>query len=469
MKFAKNYTQEAPYISENKIYLMNGFTSGLFSDIWNILEHHLNFSTLLFKDEKHIWGNAIELPNGTIITTGIADDLSKKKVDVVIAPISMTPLRRQFFAYLPPIQDEMIGIVIPNSAVVESFDFQLFFKPLHIYLWISIIVTIIIVSIIMSLATRNGNIYLWSSFKIMFGGTPKEYVSDRGSKRIVVLTALITSVIIWTSYNASFTSELASVVEIYPFVDLESLAMSDWRYSSKYYKIKSFNIDFTSCFRLYTQSSKSGVLGSLFQDPKSPKYHELYKNNMNEDSFVKLNKGLDAVVHNPKSAMMYWIELMKASSQYQDCRIKLIPWKQPLGSMSVGLQKLSPYEPFMKQVIMDIYAKGILKKLQQKYSLTPPQCETKDIKPISLEKIVVCFVWIVFGIMASMITLVLECFVGKCKERPKPLAKEMKKAVKENFKGFVEELTQLEYISIDELVTILRNIKENTTIKKRHS
>ena len=229
MKFAENYTQEAPYFSQNKTYLMNGFTSGLISDVWNILEHHLNFSTLLFKDKKHVWGNAIELANGTIITTGIADDLFKKKVDVVIAPISMTPLRRQFFTYLPPIQDEMIGIVIPNSAVVESFDFQLFFKPLHIYLWISIIVTIIIVSVIMSMATRNGNIYLWSSFKIMFGGTPNEYVSDRGSKRVVVLTALITSVIIWTSYNASFTSELASVVEVYPFVDLESLALSDWR------------------------------------------------------------------------------------------------------------------------------------------------------------------------------------------------------------------------------------------------
>ena len=232
MKFAMNYTQEAPYFSENKTYLMNGFTSGLISDVWNILEHHLNFSTLLFKDKKHVWGNAIELANGTIITTGITDDLSKKKVDVVIAPISMTPLRRQFFSYLPPIQDEMIGIVIPNSAVVESYDFYLFFKPLHIYLWISIAITILIVSIIMSLTTMNGKIYLWSTFKTMFGGTPSsEENYDKASKRIVALTALITSVIIWTSYNASFTSELASVVEIYPFVDLESLAMSDWRYS----------------------------------------------------------------------------------------------------------------------------------------------------------------------------------------------------------------------------------------------
>ena len=190
---------------------------------------------------------------------------------------------------------------------------------------------------------------------------------------------------------------------------------------------------------------------------------------MDENSFVKLGEGLDTVVHDPNSAMMYWVELLKASSQYQDCRIKFIPWNQPLGSMSVGLQMLSPYEPFMKQVVMDIYANGILKKLQQKHSVTPPQCETKDIKPISLEKIVVCFVWIAFGTIVAIITMVLECFVGKCKERPKPLVKELKKAVKENFKGLVEELTQLEYVSIDELVAILQDIKENTTIKKRHS
>ena len=229
IEYDKRYLQEATYFPQNGTYQINGFTFGLISDLWDILGNHLNFSSVLFKDKEKFWGNAIKLENGTIITTGITDDLFRKKVEVAVAPITLTSLRMQFITYLPPVNVDMIGIAIPNSAISESFDFPLFFKPLSIYLWIVIAITIVLISIFKSMADRNRNLYVWSSFMTMFGGAPNEDNLEKGSMKIVVFVSLITGVVIWNSYNASFTSELASIKEKYPFEDLESLAMSNWR------------------------------------------------------------------------------------------------------------------------------------------------------------------------------------------------------------------------------------------------
>ena len=72
------------------------------------------------------------------------------------------------------------------------------------------------------------------------------------------------------------------------------------------------------------------------------------------------------------------------------------------------IQKSSPYEPFIKQVILDIYAKGILNKIQQKWSIKEPYCEEAEIKPISFQKVVTCFLLTLCGIALSMITLMVE-------------------------------------------------------------
>ena len=39
------YKTHAPYFPQNQTYLVNEFTSGLFLDVWHLLEEHFNFTT----------------------------------------------------------------------------------------------------------------------------------------------------------------------------------------------------------------------------------------------------------------------------------------------------------------------------------------------------------------------------------------------------------------------------------------
>ena len=62
----------------------------------------------------------------------------------------------------------------------------------------------------------------------------------------------------------------------------------------------------------------------------------------------------------------------------------------------------------MKQVIIELYSSGILKQLQQKWSITDRNCEMADNKPISPQKVFVCFIWVLCGMVTALITLVFE-------------------------------------------------------------
>ena len=44
-----SFLTDAPYFPENETYLLNGFTYGVYHDLLNVLQNHLNFSTQVFK------------------------------------------------------------------------------------------------------------------------------------------------------------------------------------------------------------------------------------------------------------------------------------------------------------------------------------------------------------------------------------------------------------------------------------
>ena len=129
---------------------------------------------------------------------------------------------------------------------------------------------------------------------------------------------------------------------------------------------------------------------------------------MDESSFIGLTSGLQKVMTNSKSAYIHSKEFILSTDAYKTCKIEIIPWQHTLGYNTMLIQKYSPYEPFIKQVILDIYAKGILNKIQQKWSIKEPHCEEAEINPISFQKVVTCFVLIFCGIVLSMITLMME-------------------------------------------------------------
>ena len=65
MNADKSYVAEAPFFTNNKTYLVNGFTYGIFDEVLSILESTLNFTCLRFKNQVEAWGDVYPQGNGT--------------------------------------------------------------------------------------------------------------------------------------------------------------------------------------------------------------------------------------------------------------------------------------------------------------------------------------------------------------------------------------------------------------------
>ena len=96
-----SFLTDAPYFPENETYLLNGFTYGVYHDVLNVLQDHLNFSTQLFKRKDGAWGMVYPQDDGTFKTVGFVGDLFLKKADFAIASLIILKDRAQFVDYLP--------------------------------------------------------------------------------------------------------------------------------------------------------------------------------------------------------------------------------------------------------------------------------------------------------------------------------------------------------------------------------
>ena len=96
-----SFLTDAPYFPQNETYLLNGFTYGIYHDVLNVLQDHLNFSTQLFKRKDGAWGMVYPQDDGTFKTVGFVGDLFLKKADFAIASLIILEDRAQFVDYLP--------------------------------------------------------------------------------------------------------------------------------------------------------------------------------------------------------------------------------------------------------------------------------------------------------------------------------------------------------------------------------
>ena len=103
MNANSSYITNAPYFPENETYLLNGYTYGVFHDVLNVLQDHLNFSAQLFKRKDGAWGMVYPQDDGTFKTVGFIGDLFLKKADFAIGNVIIFQTRAQFVDYLPAV------------------------------------------------------------------------------------------------------------------------------------------------------------------------------------------------------------------------------------------------------------------------------------------------------------------------------------------------------------------------------
>ena len=214
---------------------MNGYVKGAFIDVLNIFQDKLNFTSNLYKHEEVSFGN-FHLVNGSVRGTGIVGDVYEKKAVLAVAALTITKSRFEYIDYLFPMWNDRIGLYVRTKDISHKMDINLFVTPFQIYVWIMIGSLAFVIGIIKSSILEEYHpicktvFYLWSSLKAFFGVPPLQNKSSlRDSYRLIVFVSLLFGQIVWVSYNAFLTSELAITEESLPFKDLESLAETDWR------------------------------------------------------------------------------------------------------------------------------------------------------------------------------------------------------------------------------------------------
>ena len=238
MDIVENYEEKLSYFQENKTFLANGFTYGIFNDIMKRLESQHNFTCMLYLQDpdngQKQWGKVVFHKNGSTEASGMLGEVFLGKADIAVTSITIKTSRLQFLDFLPPMAPEVASIVVPTNAVTESLDFWLFASPLHLHLWIAILGTVFALATA-KMVMLDGckcfklNQYLWSTVKAYLGEASNETCNAKSSVQILVLTSLLAGYVIWTSYNAFLTSELMVKEKEYPFVDMESLSSTDWK------------------------------------------------------------------------------------------------------------------------------------------------------------------------------------------------------------------------------------------------
>ena len=112
-----DYKTFATYFPENETYLLNGFTYGLYHDVLEILQEHLNFSAQIFKRRDGQWGMVYPQKDGTFKTVGFIGDLFLKKADFAIGNVIIFQNRAQYVDYLPA-----VGIYQGKFTIVKAIN-----------------------------------------------------------------------------------------------------------------------------------------------------------------------------------------------------------------------------------------------------------------------------------------------------------------------------------------------------------
>ena len=211
--------------------------------------------------------------------------------------------------------------------------------------------------------------------------------------------------------------------------------------------------------RLYTTAAKNGGTGSLFTNPKNDKYHKVYLNNMDEDSFIGSRKGLQKILTTSDSAYIHTDYAIYRSPQYKKCQVEIIPWQRFKAHASIPLVKSSPLEPFMKEFIFSLYGTGLIRNLQRKWLAIEPECLDSELRPLSPQKVIVGFIWIIFGMLFALLTLMFEKMVFKCKKGSKS---DITEEVESEVGNIVDELLKKKMLPDEQMISIIHNV-----LKKR--
>jgi hypothetical protein len=163
-------------------------------------------------------------------------------------------------------------------------------------------------------------------------------------------------------------------------------------------------------FRLTTDEHGTAFAAMFVGASKGSVYRQLLENNMDNQSFVLTNTGLQGLQDNGMETHFHSYQYILS---YEKFHCKMIPvWigKFPLWHISMALPKGSPYQIFMRNKIFQMTEMGQLHQMMSKFKLKPPVCKPQLVKgkPLELNKLSLPFIIAIIGLATSLFILFYE-------------------------------------------------------------
>lgn len=180
---------------------------------------------------------------------------------------------------------------------------------------------------------------------------------------------------------------------------------------------------------------------------------------MDDNSFTGIKKGIAKVLSKSKNVYLHYEDIIRETKAYKDCEIEEIPWKQTIGYISMAVSKDSPMRKFLDMVILEMIDTGILHKSRLKWSIKKTDCKN-EAKPTSIQKVILTFIIISFGMIFALFTMMLEKMIRKIHPRKKvqPKYNYIREELKVNMK-IIRNCKDA--IPNEKLRNLIRNIGQN--------
>ncbi|PSN53199.1 hypothetical protein C0J52_04507 [Blattella germanica] len=379
---------------EDNTYVVEGF----FGKIWRSLEKTMNFTTEYSKPADDAWGSLTK--NGT--WNGMIGMILRNEVEIAVAEFTMTALRAGVVDFTIPLIDTRNCVLIRNPNAEEDISWLGFLEPFTSNLWIFVLTTIIVISLLLKLLY---NLKLW-----YIGQVPPETIDTYSI--IYIIGA-------FCSQGLNIDSGHSSLRILYFSAHLTALVLSA-AYSAQlisFLSIQTFSLPFNSLRELIDIGTyKLGVLansGQLnnFNTANDSLMKEVYTKLIEPDIEnlpVSIEEGMQYICKYNKYAFMTSLDVVLGLLDHISCELMSVLGASIPESLAMSIKKRSPYRGLINFNLQAMRRNGVLKRLRQEEWPTKLPLATSEWSSIDIYKTIPILFIIITGVIVGMFLLTLE-------------------------------------------------------------
>ena len=380
----------------NIVYTENSKISlgGYFGNVWHLLEKHMNFTTRIRMSPDGNWGSRDE--NGT--WNGMIQEVHEKRSHLGIAAFSFTKERSEVVEFSPPLFKANILMFLKYPERRSSW--TTFIEPFDPYLWFSLCVLILLLSLSVSATyqfgpekTKNPGSFIFSlNFLLILGaqmGQGSAIEPKSFSTRIVFITNYLLGVVILASYSSKMVAFL-STVKLHPEIEtLEEVPGSDFKFGY---------LKGTATSDMFKKAQEGTIFQKIFDE----------KVKQNPGSLVDNYSEVPEKVLNEK-----YIFVGFAPSVIELIECEILPLSTPVRKDDIGYvwSKDLPHGQFFTHYINKIGEEGVLDKFRRQHSVKPrSDCTNSDMfMSVGFVNIISAFAMLLVANIVGLMLCIAEC------------------------------------------------------------